>query len=56
MLSPSDAEEGAQNDNEVLTGFASKPLTDFSYNGITDFGSDYEVVWDTDIVAADLGL
>jgi hypothetical protein len=51
-----DAEAGAQNFNEVLTLRAFKPTTDFTYDGITDFGADLEVVWDTDLVATDLGL
>lgn len=51
-----DADEGALNYDEILTLRAFKPESDFSYGGITDFGADLEVVWDTDIVAADLGL
>ena len=51
-----DAEDGATNDNEVLTGVASKPLTDYSYGGATDIGADVEVFVDTDLVAADLNL
>lgn len=51
-----DADEGAQNYNETLTLRAFVPPTDFSYGGITDFAADLEVVWDTDIVAADLNL
>jgi len=51
-----DADEGAQNFNEQLTLRAAKPLTDFSYGGVTDYGADIEVVIDTDIVAADLNL
>lgn len=51
-----DADEGAQNYNETLTLRAFVPTSDFSYGGITDFAADLEIVWDTDIVAADLGL
>ena len=51
-----DAEEGAQNFNETMTLRAFRPESDFSYGGITDFGADLEVVFDTDIVAADLNL
>lgn len=51
-----DTAEGAQNYNEQLTLRAFVPDTDFSYGGITDFAADLEVVWDTDIVAADLNL
>lgn len=51
-----DADEGALNYDEILTLRAFKPESDFSYGGITDFGADLEVVWDTDIVAADLNL
>ena len=51
-----DAEEGATNDNEVLTGIASKPASDFSYGGATDIGAECEVFVDTDLVAADLNL
>ena len=51
-----DAEEGASNFDEVLTLRASKPDADFTYGSITDIGADLEIIWDTDIVAADLGL
>ena len=51
-----DAEEGATNDNEVMTLYAHKPATDFTYAGITDFGSDLEFVFDTDLIASDLNL
>lgn len=51
-----DAEEGAQNYDETLTLRAFKPETDFTYDGLTDIGADFEVIIDTDIVAADLGL
>ena len=51
-----DADEGAQNYDETLTLKAAIPTTDFSYGGITDFAADLEVVFDTDIVAADLNL
>lgn len=51
-----DAEEGATNDNEVMTLYAHKPEADFTYAGITDFGSDLEFVFDTDLIASDLNL
>lgn len=51
-----DTGEGAQNYNETLTMRAALPPSDFSYGGITDFAADCEFVFDTDIVAADLGL
>lgn len=51
-----DAEEGAQNYNETLTLRAFKPETDFTYGSITDISADLEVIWDTDLVAADLNL
>lgn len=51
-----DAEEGAQNFNETMTLRAFVPESDFSYGGITDFAADLEVVFDTDLVAADLNL
>lgn len=51
-----DAEEGAQNYDETLTLRAFKPPTSFTYGSITDIDADLEIIWDTDIVAADLGL
>ena len=51
-----DAEEGAQNYNEVMTMRAFVPDSDFSYGGLTDIAADCEVIIDTDIVAADLNL
>ena len=51
-----DTEEGATNFNESLTLRAFKPDSDFTYGSITDIGADLEVIWDTDLVAADLNL
>ena len=42
--------------DETLTLRAFKPESDFTYDGLTDIGADIEVIIDTDIVAADLGL
>jgi len=57
-----DAAAGAQNFNETLTLKAGKSDVDVTFPSvagiaaITDFTADMEVVWDTDLVAADLGL
>lgn len=51
-----DAEDGAQNRDEVMTLRAAIPSSDFTYDGITDISADIEWIVDTGIVAADLGL
>ena len=51
-----DAEVGAQNKDEVMTLRAFRPTSDFTYGGLTDINADCEVIVDTDIVAADIGL
>lgn len=55
-----DAAEGANNYNEQITMLAAKPDSNYTgpagtvVSGITDFASDLEAVWDTDIAEADL--
>lgn len=56
-----DAEDGAQNRDEVMTLRAAIPASDFTFatpgqSSITDISADIEWIVDTGIVAADIGL
>lgn len=51
-----DADVGAANKDEVMTLRAFRPESSFTYEDLTDIDADIEVIVDTDIIAADLGL